>query len=146
MEKKNKMKRNINVVNNAMPVHHSTSGKNIHLEIDPVEIKKDEVKIEMNDCDIRIQPIKFKAKGDNLRLPENICIGHAELSVEMCGIEMSKNATDDIMKLWQVLGNSLLGLIQSDSKSSSEEKKEEDQENVEESEKTDDNFDPIKEE
>jgi hypothetical protein len=127
----------------AMPVHHSTSGKNIHLEIDPVEIKKDEVKIEMNDCDMRIQPIKFKVKGDNVRLPKDINIGHAEMSIEMCGLEMSKNATDNIMKLWQIVGNGLFGLIQSNIETN----KEEDQEDVEESEteKTNDDFDPIKE-
>jgi hypothetical protein len=142
MEKKNKMKRN-NVFM-SMPVHHSTSGKGLHLEIDPIEIKKDEVKIEMNDCDMRIQPIKFKVKGDNVRLPkQNITIGHAEMSIEMCGLEMSKNATDNIMKLWQIVGNGLFGLIQSNSETD----KEEDQENVEksETEKTNDDFDPIQE-
>lgn len=142
MEKKmNKMKRNINVVNNVMPVH-TTSGKNIHLEIDPVEIKNESVNIEMKDCDVRVQPIKLKLKGDNVRLPENIRIGHAEVSIEMCGMEMSKNAMDDTMNLWQVLGNGLFGLIQSNIET--DEKEEEDQEK-DEPEKAEQEFDPIKE-
>lgn len=141
-KKKRNMRRNI-VNNNVMPVHHSTSGKNIHLEIDPIEIKKDEVKVEMKDCAVRMQPVKIKLKGDNVKLPENILIGHAELSVEMGGMEMSENATDNVMKLWQVIGNGLFGLIQSNSEKTNE-KEEEDQEK-DESEKAEQEFDPIKE-
>lgn len=133
-------KRNI-VVNNAMPAH-TTSGKTIKVEIDPIEINNQDVKIEMKDCDVRVQPIKLKLKGDNVRLPENIRIGHAEVSIEMCGMEMSKNAMDDTMNLWQVLGNGLFGLIQSNIET--DEKEEEDQEK-DEPEKAEQEFDPIKE-
>lgn len=142
MEKRNKMRGNINVVNNAMPAH-TTSGKTIKVEIDPVEINNHDVKIEMKDCAVRMQPVKLKLKGDNVKLPENIHIGHAELSIEMGGMEMSENATDNVMKLWQIVGNGLFGLIQSNNEETN--KKKEDQEDVEESEteKTDDDFDPV---
>lgn len=137
-----KMKRNMrrNIVNNVMPAH-TTSGKTIKVEIDPIEINNQSVNIEMKDCDVRVQPIKLKLKGDNIRLPENIRIGHAELSVEMGGLEMSKDAMGGIKSLWQILGNGLLGLIQSNSET---DEKEEDQEK-DEPETAEQEFDPIKE-
>lgn len=145
MEKKMNMNKRVkrNIVNVMPAANHTTSGKTIQVEIDPIEINNQSINIEMKDCAVRMQPVKLKLKGDNVRLPENIRIGHAELSIEMGGMEMSENATDKVMKLWQIVGNGLSGLFQSNNEETSEKKG--DQEDVEESEteKTDDDFDPV---
>lgn len=145
---KKNVRRNV-VVNNVMPATNTTSGKTIKIEVDPVEIRKENANIEMKDCSVKVQPIKFSVKGDNIELPEKVSIGHAEISLEIGGLAMSGDAmctlTESCQKIVKYIGD----LFITDEKkctadTCADQKQEEKPEEAEEKEEKDD-FDPIKE-
>lgn len=142
MEKKNKMKRNIvNNVNAKQRYSADNTNINVGLGIDPVEIRTEKYYTGMGECDVRIRPMKFKVKGDNLKFPkENISVGHAEISLEFGGGEVSKNATNVMTAFWEDVAKYLGEIIKAEMNygESIKEDQEEDKREYDEQE-----FDPV---